>query len=140
MNKLTSVLAIVLVLVNLTSTISAHEIVWTEYSDTTSTSFVIENPAEQPEPEEPCNNIDITDEIEKDREYEQAIKETKYGNWICINNQLQRINTINGKQTVEYSGQCGIIEKSKPAQKTTLDILILLPFTLFILLLIFLVA
>ena len=137
MNKLLLISALALILVisaNLVSTISAREIVWTEYSDTTSVGFVIENPAEQPEQEQPCDDTDIIKEIEKDREYEQTIKETKYGSWVCINNQLQRTSTINGKQITEYNGLCGVVEK--PAQKTSLDILIMLPFTLFILILI----
>ena len=137
-SKIFTFLTITLILISFTSTISAHEIVWTEHSDTTSISFVVEHPAEQPqEPEQPCDNDAFIDEIEHDRGYEQAIMETKYGKWTCINNQLQRMNIVNGKQVVEYDGICGIEYNDKAVkQKTILDTLILLPFTLFILILI----
>ena len=135
-SKLFAFLTIAFILTNSISLV-AGDITWTQYSDTTSVGFVVEQPAE--EPEQPCDEDTSIDETEQDREYERSILESKYGKWTCINNKLQRINIINGQQVIEYDGVCGITKEKAVEQKSMVDILIFLPFILFILIIIILI-
>ncbi|MEM4625211.1 MAG: hypothetical protein QXJ28_00370, partial [Candidatus Pacearchaeota archaeon] len=62
----------------------------------------------------PKNNYKPTHKIiEEDFEYINLVT-TKYSEWRCINNQLQRVIQREGKIDLEYGGICGIeIEPSK---------------------------
>mgnify|MGYP001560873455 CR=1 FL=1 len=44
----------------------------------------------------------------QDLETEKNFYNTKYGNWECINNKLQRTNIVQGKEITEYGGLCGV--------------------------------
>lgn len=90
MNKILFMFAIVSVflsLVAITSPISAHQIIWTEYSDTTSVNFITEqSQTPQPEIEKPCHA--------STKPEPEIYPETKFSDWVCVNNQLKRTNII----------------------------------------------
>ena len=125
--KIFAIIAILLFLASTIAVISAKEIVWTEHSDSTFTEF---ETVDQPENQEEQPNSNI---LEQDLEREDEFRPVEYGQWTCINNQLQRTNTINGAEIVEYGQACGFEE---PASEKQIGSFWILPVTLLILIII----
>lgn len=109
--------------------ISAKTLVWTQYSDSTSTEFTIS----QPEPVTPVDdNDDGTHDtpdcppnaehpfnpVRQDINLEQETRQITYGDWTCINNKLQRTATQNDLTEIEYGGLCGIELDASEKPKT----------------------
>jgi len=131
-SKIFAILAILLFLASTITIVSAREIIWTEYSDSTYTESEIQDI----EPEEPCDEIiqPQVDHLGQDLEKENELRTEEYGQYMCINNQLQRTNTINGAEQTEFGQACGF---EQPASKTQLaDKFWILPITLLILIII----
>ena len=85
-------------------------------------------------------------QVDKDNAFEeQIIKASKprYSEWACINNQLQRIVTMNNLDNIEYGGVCGV-ELSASQKPSKINIinswLIILPLIFILLILIAIIS
>lgn len=72
-----------------------------------------------------------------DETYESQLKQTKYGEWSCISNRLQRTITVNNLQQVEYGQICGLeLSASNLKQKNNSNLWLIMPIIFLILVLI----
>ena len=102
-SKTFTILAISLIFLAFISLIPAKQFTWTQYSDSTSVDFYITESTDYEDDFSEYGNLH-KDTTEEDKEPEQ----TTYGKWKCINTKLQRTNTINGRQEIQYGGVCGL--------------------------------
>lgn len=131
MNKLIGLLILTLILFNLIAFASA-EIIW---SQPTTVHFTIGsgnggNGGNGGDDEDFCDD----QYLKEDLAYGDELMKNSYGNWICVNNKLQRTNMINGMEIVEYGGLCGVEEGPTLKSQSEISLIFLLILGILILL------
>ncbi|OIO41000.1 hypothetical protein COU56_01910 [Candidatus Pacearchaeota archaeon CG10_big_fil_rev_8_21_14_0_10_31_9] len=124
MNKLITLSILALIMFNSISLASA-EISW---SLPTTVQFTTGNDNGNNNGEDENNdncNIFNDPQLIKDIEAENEFYDTKYGEWTCVNNKLQRTNIVQGIEEIEYGGLCGVSSEGQNSQ-TNYSILVLL--------------
>ncbi|MBS3072547.1 hypothetical protein J4477_01800 [Candidatus Pacearchaeota archaeon] len=132
MNKLTTLAILALLIFSSTSLVSA-EIIW---SQPTTVHFSTGDSGNGGDDE--CD-IFKDPQLIKDMEIENEFYNIQYGEWTCINNRLQRINTVNGFEEVEYGGLCGVLSDSQKEKTSNLFLVSVILIILIILALILII-
>ena len=128
--KILPIIAIAFILLSL-GTIEAKQFIWTEYSDSTYVEFeIIEITPEPPkppiEPSDDTPSVPIFEDVK--------IPEIFYGEWICVNNRLQRQVWTDGIVSIEYGRACGF-EITPEVEEKAFNFFILVPLALFLMIL-----